>query len=153
MAKRTDENRQLLKILESVDFFEKLKVGQLEQLIEKIKKLSVPKGRTVIKEGEPGDAFYMISSGKVSIWHKKSLFNKDIFLTDQGPGEFFGEMALVTNHPRSATVVAETSCDFYVLYRNDFKEILMKNPNISGMIEKALRNRQVRSTQKRSEGK
>ncbi len=150
MAKAPDENKQLLNILKSVDFFEKLKIGQLEELIRKIKTLSVPKGKTIIKEGDTGNAFYMIAKGRVSVWHKKTLFKKDIFLTYQGPGEFFGEMALVTNHARSATVIAEQPCEFYVLYSDDFKKILMNNAGISETIESALRRRLQRSAKRQS---
>jgi len=146
-----DENKQLLSILKGVDFFEKLKIGQLEELIKKIKKASFSKGEAIIREGERGDSFFMISKGRVSVWHKQSLFKKDIFLTEEGPGEFFGEMALVNQSARSATVVAEAPCDCYVLYSKDFREILMNNPDISEKIEKALRRRLARSAKRRSE--
>lgn len=150
MAKTSEETKELMKLLYKVNFFQELKVGQLEALIRKIKKISVSKGKTVIKEGEKGDAFYMISSGQVSVWHNKTMFEKPIFLTNQESGEFFGEMALITNQVRSATVIAETPCVFYVLYKDDFRKILMENPQISAAIEEALTRREARSAKKRS---
>lgn len=149
MANKAVETKELLRLLHKVDFFSKLKMGQLDALVRKVKKESFAKGKTVIKEGEMGDAFYMISSGQVSVWHNKSMFNKPIFLTNMEPGEFFGEMALVMDQPRSATVVAETRCDFFVLYKDDFRKILMENPEISVCIEEALARRMARSAKKR----
>jgi len=150
-----------------VDFFEKLKSVQLAELLRKVRKVSVPKGKTVIREGDHGDTFFMIYSGKVSVWHVKNLFNRSILLTGEKfglvvdkkkkqydgsillavlkEGDFFGEMALVTNNRRTATVIAEEDCEFFVLNRDEFKKTLMDNPKISTVIERAFVNRMVKS--------
>jgi hypothetical protein len=88
----------------------------------------VPAGNVIIKQGDPGDAFYMISTGKVEVWDKEKK------LTDRKPGEYFGESALVNDHPRAATVKAVAATELYVLYKEDFKKILMANPGIAESI-------------------
>ena len=67
----------------------------------------------------------MILSGQVSIWVKGK------HVADRKVGEYFGESALVNDEPRSATVRAEGPTELYVLYKADFKRILMANPGIA----------------------
>jgi CRP-like cAMP-binding protein len=147
MPEPLNEIRKLVSLLEKIKFFEKLKVKELEELAKHIKKETALKGKVLIKQGDIGDAFYMVAEGKVSVWFDKP--DEKVLLSYLGPGEFFGEMALVTQNPRSATVVAEEFCRFYVLYSYDFKELIMKNPKISFVIETALRKRRLGTMQKR----
>ena len=103
-----------------------------------LKKRQCPKGNTVIKQGDPGDAFYMISSGKVEV----SANNKVI--ATRGPGEFFGEGALLTDGPRGATVKTLMETELYVLYKEDFNKILMHNPGIASSIKLASAQRKTK---------
>lgn len=120
--------RQLRDCLASVDFLRQLKLDELDKLMGALKKRSCPAGNVIIKQGDPGDAFYMISTGKVEVWDKEKK------LTDRKPGEYFGESALVNDHPRAATVKAVAATELYVLYKEDFKKILMANPGIAESI-------------------
>ncbi len=56
-------------------------------------------------------------------------------------GDFFGEMALVSDEPRSATVTADDACELFVLYKKDFKDILLASPKISAIINRVLADR------------
>ena len=144
--------QHILQTLKGVDFFTKFNMGELEELMQHIKKLACPKGHVIIKEGQSGDAFYMIYSGKVSIWKKKGFFGKTQ-LAFLGPDQFFGEMALATNAPRTATVIAEETCELFVLYSSDFRQILMKNPAIAREIDDILKQRQANTIIKLKEKK
>ncbi len=142
MAENKEQYQHILQTLKSVDFFSKLKMGELESIMARLHKLSCSKGHVVIREGDPGDAFYMIYSGRVAVWKKKGFFGKKLlaYLED---GKYFGEMALVTSEPRNATIIAEDACEFFVLYTHDFKDILMANPSIRNSIEEVVRMRQA----------
>lgn len=124
------EVRKLRNVLQGVDFFTRLKLEELETLVEHLKKRIVPKGTLVIQQGDKNaDAFYMIATGRCTVWIKKGLqMNK---VADLGPESYFGERALITDEPRAATVRAEAPSELYVLYREDFRNILMKNPGIA----------------------
>jgi CRP-like cAMP-binding protein len=124
------EVRKLRNVLQGVDFFTRLKLEELETLVENLKKRTVPRGHLIIQQGDKNvDAFYMIASGRCTVWIKKgSQMNK---VADLGPENYFGERALITEEPRAATVRAETTSELYVLYKNDFNAILMKNPGIA----------------------
>jgi CRP-like cAMP-binding protein len=124
------EVRKLRNVLQGVDFFTRLKLEELETLVEHLKKRTVPRGNLVIQQGDKNaDAFYMIASGRCTVWIKKGMSMDKV--ADLGPESYFGERALITDEPRAATVRAEVPSELYVLYRQDFQNILMKNPGIA----------------------
>jgi CRP-like cAMP-binding protein len=123
------EIRKLRACLQSVDFLYHLKLDELDLLMGAMKVRKYPAGFTVITQGDKGDAFYLISSGKVSVWNKKDQ------LSTLYPGSFFGESALVNDIPRSATVKTDTEAELYILYKDDFNRILMHNPAIAAAIK------------------
>jgi CRP-like cAMP-binding protein len=124
------EVRKLRNVLQGVDFFTRLKLEELETLVEHLKKRTVPRGHLIIQQGDKNvDAFYMIASGRCTVWIKKGLSMAKV--ADLGPENYFGERALITEEPRAATVRAETVSELYVLYKEDFNAILMKNPGIA----------------------
>jgi hypothetical protein len=64
---------RLRTVLQNTYFFQSLKMSELDELIGHLRMIRVQKGYEVIKQGDPGDAFYLISSGKVSVWKKKTM--------------------------------------------------------------------------------
>jgi ATP-binding cassette subfamily B protein len=120
---------RLRHVLQNTYFFQSLKLNELDELIGHLRMIRVQKGYEIIKQGDPGDAFYLIATGKVSVWKKKGFHKVQIatLMTD----EFFGEMALLSNEPRNATVIAEDVTELFILQRYDFDKILMKNPAIA----------------------
>ena len=123
------EVRKLRDCLRGVQFLYELKIDELDKLMGALKRRRYVAGATVIKQGDPGDAFYLVASGKVSVWVKEKQVK--VILPDQ----YFGESALVTEAPRSATIKTEEATELYVLYKEDFKNILMANPAIAASIK------------------
>ena len=83
-------------------------------------------GQTIFSDGEAGAEAYLVRSGYVSIW-KQDGSNK-IELATRGPGEIIGEMALIDDKPRSATVTAKTKVEVEVITRNDLKTMMSSTP-------------------------
>ena len=83
-------------------------------------------GQTIFKEGEQGSEAYLVRSGYVAIW--KADGARRIELATRGPGEIMGEMALIDDKPRSATVTAKTKVEAEVITRNDLKAMLSEAP-------------------------
>jgi uncharacterized membrane protein len=80
-------------------------------------------GQVIIREGEVGDLFYMITEGHVEIIIRDAA-GSDVVLQEAGPGEFFGELSMLTNEPRSAHVRAVDQVTTLTLERDDFFEFL-----------------------------
>ncbi len=93
----------------------------------------VPRGTIIIREGEEGDALYILKSGAVNIL-KKTLENENYTVvrleSKKGSIVFFGELALLDNDRRSATVVADTDCELLVIQREDFIKLGDKYPQL-----------------------
>ena len=95
-------------------------LSSLEHLVRK-----QPPGTVLFREGDRGQTMYVIRSGKVNI--SKRIGDSEITLAVLGPGEFFGEMGLIDDAPRSATVVAIESCELLSIAKRDFKKCLAEN--------------------------
>jgi CRP-like cAMP-binding protein len=134
---------RLRSVLQNTYFFQFLKLNELDELIGHLRMVRVQKGYEIIKQGDPGDAFYLIASGKVSVWMKKGF--KKSKVADLGADEYFGEMALISNEPRNATVLSEEITELFILQKYDFDKILMKNPVIAQELQKSFYERQEKN--------
>lgn len=126
----------LARMLRQVDFFSALTVGQLDQVLPYIALYSCEAGETIFKQGEAGDAFYIVYKGRVSVRVKKSLLSLACVVAELGPGGFFGEIALVSKQPRTATIVCEEPTDLFALLPADFAFVLRENPGVAAQMRR-----------------
>jgi CRP-like cAMP-binding protein len=92
-------------------------------------------GRTIFNEEEPGDTMYIIQAGRVKI--TKRIGNSEKILMVLQKGDFFGEMAIVNQAPRTATATAVDNCQLLCFNRQGFLSMISKNSNIAmNIIEK-----------------
>jgi MFS family permease len=103
-----------LDLLHAVPFFARLPESTLEQVASRLERIRLPAGRDVFREGDPGDRFYVIAEGEVEV-----LIDGRSTGT-LGPGEYFGEIALLRDIPRTAGVRARGDVELYALGRDDF---------------------------------
>lgn len=137
---------ELAKMLRSVNFFAPLTVGQLEMVVPYIMLLGAAQGEVVFKQGAAGDAFYIISQGKVGINVKNGLFSFSKQVATLGPGDFFGEMALLSNAPRSATVECLEPCRLFTLLATDFQYIIKENKDLAETMDRIAAQRKLLSS-------
>jgi putative ABC transport system ATP-binding protein len=109
---------RICEFLRPIDLFKALTPQQLTDVAEHVKKRHFASGETIIREGEFGEEFFVISDGEVDV------VRADHEVARLGPGDFFGEVALISGEPRNATVVAEGEVDAYVLGKTDFETAL-----------------------------
>jgi len=96
-----------------------------QAVLDAIVPVSYKQGETIIKQGDDGDNFYLVEKGELTC--KKFLTPEDkeeTFLKTYVPGESFGELALLYNAPRAATIVAKTDCELWSLERMTFNSII-----------------------------
>jgi MFS family permease len=107
-----------LELLRGVPIFAPLPPPALESLAARADKLHVRAGETVFRKGDHGDAFYVVGDGTLSL----SL--DGTAPRPLGPGDFFGEIALLRDVPRTATITAETDAELLRLTRDDFLPVV-----------------------------
>ncbi|HUU01424.1 MAG TPA: Crp/Fnr family transcriptional regulator [Myxococcota bacterium] len=119
------EHRELLK---RVSIFSNLDDGALGDLGQLVISKDYPKGTLVFGQEEPGDALFIIAKGRVKVvLYGES--GKEITLTFFHKGDFFGEMALLDDLPRSANVVTTENSKLLMLKRDDFTHHLVEHPS------------------------
>jgi putative ABC transport system ATP-binding protein len=109
---------RICEFLRPIEIFKTLTPRQLTDVAEHMKKRHYATGETIIREGEPGEDFFLVSDGQVEV------MRADHEVARLGPGDFFGEVALISGEPRNATIVAEGEVDTYVLGKTDFQTAL-----------------------------
>lgn len=137
----------LARMLRSVDFFAPLTVGQLEQILPHIMLYSYGAGERIFRQGEIGDAFYIIYKGSVKIHLKAAWWRFSKTIAHMGPGQFFGEIALTSNEPRTATVECAEPSQLFVLLASDFQQVLSQNPAAAQEMSRIAARRKFQSKQ------
>ncbi|MGH2396022.1 MAG: cyclic nucleotide-binding domain-containing protein [bacterium] len=111
--------------LKKVPIFRDLPRKELEWISRSLKERVYEPGAVIVKQGDPGVGFFLIAEGNVEVTHNSHK------LREMGPGEFFGEMALMEDRTRTATVTAKTRTKCLQLVRWDFRALLKENPELA----------------------
>ncbi|MCK9226664.1 MAG: ATPase, T2SS/T4P/T4SS family [Syntrophorhabdaceae bacterium] len=127
--------------LKNTDLFRALDDGELEQLSTKLRERVYPANTAIVREGAWGDAMFIIKNGQVEVKKKEPNLGIDLTIATLGTGACFGEMALLTGKPRSATVIAVAATELFVLEKRDFDDLLLEHPGISISINKIVAER------------
>lgn len=126
--------------LTTVPLFHGLEQAHLDELMAKRQVRKFPRQATVINEGDATDALYLVNSGRVKVVRTQEN-GKEVVMAVLGPGDHFGEMSLIDNEPRSASVVTKEASEFTILRRLDFEAVLLKNPQLTINIMRGLSSR------------
>jgi CRP/FNR family transcriptional regulator, cyclic AMP receptor protein len=117
------EPRNSAALLRKVPLFASLDDAQLGLLAAHVQRRTYPRGATIISAGEPTQSLHLLVSGRSQVVVSDSKGNMAI-LAILRPGEYFGEMGLLDDHPRSASVVARETCEILTLAREQFAACL-----------------------------
>lgn len=105
----------------------------LKRLGDKVDEQRFMEGATIVRQGEPGDTFYVIVEGEAKVKDPNGRTLSRLI-----PGDFFGEISLMDGGPRTATVVAETNLTALALSRKDFGALLQSEPKVTvGLLKHA----------------
>jgi CRP/FNR family transcriptional regulator, cyclic AMP receptor protein len=124
-------------LLRTVPIFSELSDADIASLARLTSRRSCPKDTVVFFENEEGDSFFIIVDGRIKV----TILGDDgreVILSVLGRGDFFGEMALLDNEPRSATAIAVEDTELLSLHRNDFQGVLTDNRSIMSALIKIL---------------
>ena len=141
-----DENKAFLR---RVPLFSGLTEQQLDALAAGSARRSFPKGRTIVSEGEPSQSMYILLAGRAKVQRSDSE-GKEVILAVLGSGEFFGEMSLIDDAPRSASVITLEPCEFMAVGKDAFKTMLSQSSEVSMAVMRGL-VRRLREADKKIE--
>jgi CRP-like cAMP-binding protein len=119
-----------LDLLRTVPIFSELREEHVQSLARLTLRRRYPKDTVVFFENEEGDFFFMILEGRIKV----TILGDDgreVILSVLGPGDFFGDMALLDNEPRSASAIAVEDSELISLHRSDFDALMASNPSIT----------------------
>lgn len=126
--------------LRAIPLFEHLTDDELARMAEVTRQRKYPKGSVILFEDDPGDALYVVVAGQVKV----VLIGEDgreVILATLADSDFFGEMSLIDDQPRSAHVIAMEPSNLLVLRRDDFQRCLEETPRIAVGLLRALTKR------------
>jgi CRP/FNR family cyclic AMP-dependent transcriptional regulator len=119
-------------------------------IIQRLQDAAIPKrfarNTILFSKGDESNALYMIREGRTKAVITDEQ-GKEIVLNTFGPGDYFGEIAFLSEEPRTATVITSIPTEVLILYRRDFKEVLTKHPDVMFEFIKVLIDRVRNSTE------
>jgi small-conductance mechanosensitive channel/CRP-like cAMP-binding protein len=126
-----------VRILKDIEFLQVLTNGQLQALAERLETQIFARGEVICRQGEPGETFYIIKKGQVEVAAHDGqggvTFKRTI-----GPGEFFGEISLMTGEPRNATVTAVEETAVLTIGKEDMRHLLEENSQLADHVSHVL---------------
>lgn len=125
-------------IIEKVPFLKGAHPDLIEDLMNELEPRIYVPGERIFRIDEKGDALYFMHSGQVEV-----LARDNSTIAQLGEGAFFGEMALVSDNPRNATVKASTYCDIYLLQKDSFDRVTSAYPDFKRHIEEIVHARRA----------
>ncbi len=111
----------------------------LTSVVEKLRVQHFRPGETLVREGDPGDSFFLVREGHVRVVRYSE--GQELVLSELGPGEGLGEIALMVDQPRSATVKAVDEVETLVLMREDFAALYRRLPELALQMNKLMEQR------------
>jgi CRP/FNR family cyclic AMP-dependent transcriptional regulator len=124
-------------VLKAVPLFASFPEDQLRMLTSVVTRRSLPRSTTVMASGDPTDSLYIVLSGRLKVMMSDAE-GKEVILSILGPGEFFGEMGLIDDAPRSASVVSIEACELLSIAKRDFKKCLAENFEMAQAVMRGL---------------
>lgn len=133
------ETSVICEFLRQFPLFEDLQTSTLTEVADKMMVQEASAGDVVIRQGDPGELFYLIRSGSVDVViDDDGVANK---VAELGQGQYFGEAALLRDEPRNATIVARSKSVFYTLGKADFKDVLARSKTFVDELRNVLASR------------
>ena len=130
----------LRNIIKQIDFLKDVDDNHIDKIIGELIEVSFEPNEFILKEGRQGGSFFFLMDGTVSIWHSEDESELTKIATIEAPS-YFGELALLHEKNRNATIKTETAVSACMLCKEAFKELIMKNEKIKNDLSKYSKSR------------
>ncbi len=141
-AEREEGAEEILRLIEKVEMLSPVSKTELRKLVGRLNIMPYAAGEVPVRQGDPGDSFYIIKSGRVNVIVEKTSGESAVVAT-LGPGNFFGEMSLLTGAVRTASIQVKDDAEFIVIDKESFRSTLASNPSIAESMSHILSERQA----------
>ncbi|PYO20978.1 MAG: hypothetical protein DMD85_15510, partial [Candidatus Rokuibacteriota bacterium] len=131
---RTTTQTLLASILASVPLFRKCTPEQLNALVQHASEQVYPSGHVVTRQGEPSENLWVLLSGRVRVVEATADGQAEMLLGELGKAEIFGELGILRDQPRSATVIAVDRTQCLVIRQRDFMAVLQESPELANAL-------------------
>lgn len=148
MAKSAEE-QQLHLFLAGIPLFACLEERKLNEIVRAGRRRQMPKGSILFFQDDPEDGLYVLRSGSVAIYVSSSD-GRELVLGEMRPGDYFGELALITGRPRSTTAVALLKSEVLIIPGNLVRELLDSQPEMIRRLLDVTARRLYASTRRES---
>ncbi len=133
------ETKEEVQQARQFSIFSQLNEDELQSLIKNSARRTFKKGEYIIMEGDVGDSLFLINKGAVKVI--TSIAGKSIELACLGPGDVVGEVALLTDRPRTASVIALEDTECFEIHRTALMEVIEKNPALADALNELYHER------------
>lgn len=123
-TKSKDETEIIIGLFNKSFLFSQLDKTEKQVLVETTQLQTFPKGKMLIKQGDVGQEVFIVASGFLKCFKADDSTKKEMFLINYIKGDVFGELSLLYNCPRAASIIAETDCSVYSIERETFNQIV-----------------------------
>lgn len=142
-----DRNSDIHYLLRRIDLFKELKSDEVKFLSQNINEIFLPKGKEVVKKGETGSTMYILVEGLLHVFLPNEEDGKNVRVGEIIPGNFFGEMSLLTGEERSATIYATTDSILFEIKKEIINVLIGKRPSLMEYISRVIAKRQTENKQ------
>jgi CRP-like cAMP-binding protein len=140
---RVAETEHVADLLSGVEFLEALTSEQFARLASQAQIVPYPAGASVVRQGDEGDSLFVVVEGRVEVSVHAAGGGPEQRLATLGPGDYFGEMSLLTGAPRSATIRTVEETRLLVLRKDAVRPLLIADPTVPERLSKTLARRQA----------
>ena len=141
LARKHADTTQSIKLLSSCDLMRHLPADQIEAILHCIRHRELKAGEILFRAGEPGDALYIVSHGKVEVLKGADCDARAIAVL--GEGNAFGEMSLLSGGPRTATIRAAEDASLLEISKEDFERLVADDPQMADAVKRISHQRAI----------
>jgi len=145
VGRKQEEAKELIGLLSGCELLRHLPAEDIEELLQSAHMRGFDKGQIVFREGDPGEALYIVARGGVEVTFSSGETASDGKPIRLGPGQAFGEMALLSGGARTATVWAPDATGLVEIKRADFERLVADDPELARAVERLSHSRAIRN--------
>jgi zinc transporter ZupT len=140
-----DRKRDDIALLARCDILRHLPPEAIDGLLDQVDRRPLKRGEVLFRAGDPGDALYIVAKGKVLVLQPPPGEEgaKELPIAEVGEGGVFGEMALLSGAPRTATIRADSDCDLLRIEKTDFDRLLASDPELAVGVQRLSHQRAI----------